>query len=179
MWRVECSNIHSQSPLLEIPIQWAWSGAPEAEFLTQTLRWFPRPDIEIQYYMSPMLLTWNRDAFRSTMTLSQGWLLPETRNQQSFQVTALPLLSGKMPQSSEAPPGWPSTLFSLLVCHSPKTWHAFLLCAPNVLPSFWWLGLPQRWPKQLSSLRYLASFTEFTSLGYVRLWQNPGSCSVR
>ena len=38
VWRVECSNIHSQSPLLEIPIQWAWSGALEAEFLTQTLR---------------------------------------------------------------------------------------------------------------------------------------------
>lgn len=36
----------------------------------------------------------------------------ETHNQQSFQVTALPLLSGKIPQSSEAPPGWPSTLFS-------------------------------------------------------------------
>ena len=64
----------------------------------------------------------------------------ETRNQQSFQVTARPLLSGKMPQSSEAPPGWPSTLFSLLVRHSPKTWHAFLLCTPNVLPAFWWLG---------------------------------------
>lgn len=143
---MECSNTFS-SPSPRNSNSVGLGGAPEAEFLTRTLRRFPRPDIEIQCYMSlccslgigmPSEAQWpwaKADCFQRPVTNKLSGHCSATALRQnasvfwgSSRVAINPLLLAGMPFTQ----GVACLPFSV-----PQT-----SCHP-----FWWLGLPQRWPK--------------------------------